>query len=313
MVNLSHENFIKVRNYIFANCDDINKAWFRYNFENCDTAEFMEALAKHQYPDGGFGRLVPEYEYNGSTLHDTEHAFRYIFFLKEKPSADNPIIQNMMRYLLNKYRPEIGSWGEEMEPGVNDGVHASWWTYGKHQYPPIPDINERIRKYNPNGNAAHAGFIALYSELVPKELYNDIIFYPTEQLKRYPENASDSPYNLHCYQKFVACLKDEVLADILNQNPTACMELDFPKWETEYVDLPCDIVETPDSVVYPGVKDVVDNSLSYLIGKIGNDEAIPLRYSFGEDPAFRILEKAYQANYTMLFLVKLKRFGRIEL
>ena len=43
----------------------------------------MDALSEYQYPDGGFGRLVPEYEYDGSTLHDTEHAMRYIFHLKK--------------------------------------------------------------------------------------------------------------------------------------------------------------------------------------------------------------------------------------
>lgn len=215
----------------------------------------MDALSEYQYPDGGFGRLVPEYEYDGSTLHDTERAIRYIFYLKEKPPENHPVIQKMMKYLLNRYRPEIGSWGEEPEPGVNDGVHVWWWTYGKHKYPAIPNIDERIRKYDANGNAAHAAFAALYSELVPYELYKDIIFYPTENILRYCdeksplfENPDDIPYGLLCYQKFVACLKDrefaEKSANILCQNPTACMELDFTKWEHDYIHLPCDVVET---------------------------------------------------------------------
>ncbi|MDD4494600.1 MAG: hypothetical protein PHV32_09705 [Eubacteriales bacterium] len=36
MIKLTHENFIKARDYIFANPDDINRAWFRYNFEDGD-------------------------------------------------------------------------------------------------------------------------------------------------------------------------------------------------------------------------------------------------------------------------------------
>lgn len=146
MEKLSYNNFIKAQDYIFTNANEINRAWFRYNFQKEDAAVFMNELSKYQYEDGGFGKLVPEYEYYGSTLHDTEHAFRYIFYLKEKPSANHLVIQKMMQYLLKRYRPEIGCWGEEMEPGVNDGLHVSWWTYGKHQYPAISNVNERIKK-----------------------------------------------------------------------------------------------------------------------------------------------------------------------
>jgi hypothetical protein len=33
MIKLSHKNFIKARDFIFTRSDDINRAWFRYNFE----------------------------------------------------------------------------------------------------------------------------------------------------------------------------------------------------------------------------------------------------------------------------------------
>jgi hypothetical protein len=34
------------------------------------------------------------------------------------------------------------------------------------------------------------------------------------------------------------------------QNPTVCTQLDLTKWEQGYEKLPCDVVDTPDSVVY---------------------------------------------------------------
>jgi hypothetical protein len=45
MVNLSYENFIKARDYIFAHCDDINRAWFRCHFEGNDAVAFGRAGA----------------------------------------------------------------------------------------------------------------------------------------------------------------------------------------------------------------------------------------------------------------------------
>jgi len=42
MEKLTKEQFQKAKAYIFAHSDDINRAWFRYNFENEDTNAFME-------------------------------------------------------------------------------------------------------------------------------------------------------------------------------------------------------------------------------------------------------------------------------
>ena len=33
MLKLTRENFDKARDYIFTHSDDINQAWFSYNFE----------------------------------------------------------------------------------------------------------------------------------------------------------------------------------------------------------------------------------------------------------------------------------------
>ncbi|GHU81935.1 hypothetical protein FACS189415_1360 [Bacteroidia bacterium] len=57
----------------------------------------------------------------------------------------------------------------------------------------------------------------------------------------------------------------EKLAAILRQHPTVCMQLDFAKWEDSYEELPCDIVQTPDNVACPAVKDLVNVSRDYLI------------------------------------------------
>ena len=40
MKKLSYENFIKAQEYIFTFSDDINRAWFRYNFEDSNTDAF---------------------------------------------------------------------------------------------------------------------------------------------------------------------------------------------------------------------------------------------------------------------------------
>ncbi|HBT64536.1 MAG TPA: hypothetical protein DEB10_07755 [Ruminococcaceae bacterium] len=332
MLKLSNKNFLKARDYIFANSDDINRAWFKYNFEGKDTSAFLDALAKYQHEDGGFGGLVYEFEYQGPCLKCTEHAFCYMFYLKDKPSADHPVVQKMMKYVLGKYRPDVGHFGQMEEPSLNEQPHVRWWEYNADECPPIADEDERILKYSPNGQAGIVAFIAQYSELVPGDLYQDIIKYPVEKILRYYDKESplygtgsvddsfeyddQSPYNLKCFQKFVACLKDKPLADkltkILCQNPTACMQLDLAKWEQGYEELPCDVVDTPDSIVYPAVKGLVDDSLGYLIRQQNDDGCWHLHWSFGEGEALAKLQSLYEAHITMLILAELGRFGRIE-
>ena len=97
MLKLTHENLIKARDYIFAHSDDINRAWFRYNFEDENTDAFIEVLAKYQHENGGFGGLYYEFDYQGLCLKSTEVAVGYIIGLKKKPSADHPVIKNMIK------------------------------------------------------------------------------------------------------------------------------------------------------------------------------------------------------------------------
>jgi len=111
-------------------------------------------------------------------------------------------------------------------------------------------------------------------------------------------------------------LKDKTLVDkltkVLRQNPTACMQLDLVKWEQGYEELPCDVVDTPDSVIYTAVKDLVDNSLDYLIKQQNDDGCWHLNWQFGEGDAFDKLQKKYEAHLTMLILAELGRFNRVE-
>ena len=326
MQKLTLENFLKAREFIFTHSDDINKAWFHYNFEDCDTAAFMDALAKYQHENGGFGGLFYEFDYQGPCLKSTEIAIGYILGLKEKPSADHPVIQNMMKYILERYHPGIGNWGDPAEPGVNDGVYCRWVRYRNEAIIPIENENERIKNYDANEKVCFAAFVALYSELVSEELYKDIIKYPIEYILRYyDENSPDyrkeifdegCPYDFEYFQWFVPCLKEKDMKDkltsILRQNPTAFMELDFAKSDNDYVHLPCDSIDSPDNIIFPAVKNLVDESLSYRINQQSDDGRWPLGWSFGESEGFRKLQILYESYLSVKILVKLNRFGRIE-
>jgi len=326
MQKLPYENFIKARKYIFKHGSDIHRAWFRYHFEGGDVDAFMQVLAQHQHDCGGFGGLFEEFDYQGPCNKSTERAISYILNLDEKPPADHPVIQNLMKYLLGRYHPEIGNWGEPAVPQVNDGVHNHWVRYRGIPIVPIESEDERIECYDANEKACFAAFVALYSELVPEELYRDIIKHPVEHILRYWDENSPQynkgifddggPYNFEYFQWFVPCLKDKEIADkltaILRQNPTVFFELDFAKSDNNYVHLPCDGVDSPNNIIYLAVKKLVDESLDYRIKQQAKDGRWPLGWSFGKERGLRKLQALYEAFITTKTLVSLKRFGRID-
>lgn len=326
MLKLTYGNFIKARDYIFTYTDEINRAWFCYNFEDYDANAFMDVLAKYQYENGGFGGLYYEFDYQGPCLKSTEMAVRYIFSLKEKPSSEHPVIKKTMKYLLENYHPEIGNWGDVAVPEVNNGVYCYWTRYRGKDIIPIESEDERIKQYDANEKACFVAFVEYYSELVPEELYLDIIKYPIENILRYwDENSPDydkeifekgTPYCFEYYQQFISCLKDKNLANrltsILRQNPTAFMELNYEKSDNGYVHLPCHSVNSPDNIIYPVIKDLVDDSLEYRIKQQSEDGRWPLGWSFGKGEGLYELQVKYEAHLSLVMLVKLKEFGLIE-
>ncbi len=326
MKKLDEGNFIKARDYILSNADDIMKAWYVYNFENNDTDVFMDVLAKYQYENGGFGKgIYYEFDYQGPCLKSTEIAIRYILNLKEKPSANHPVIQKMMKYILENYLTERGNWREVMVPEINEGVHCRWVRFKGEDTAPIISEEERIAKYDANQKVCFATFCSYYSELVPQELYNDIIKYPINHILKYWDENSpdyreeifdkDKPYNFEYFQDFILFLKDKEivkkLAEILCQNPTAFMELDYSRSDYDYVHLPCDSVKRPDSVVYDTVSELFNESLNYRINQQSDDGRWPLGWSFGKDEELQKLQLKYETYLSLEFLVKLKRFERI--
>lgn len=328
MQRLSWRAYRAARDYIDAHGADIDRAWMRYCFDDGDAAVFMDALARYQHPNGGVGGLVHEFDYPGPCLACTQSAFYYLYDMKNRPHAGHPVIRKMMAYVLARYRPEIGHWGQLLEPEVNDGLHPWWWSYEPDERS-FESFDECVRAYDPNGQAALAAFAAMYRELVPDALYRDIIRYPAETILRYYDEGSplyaqpgggkapvESPYNLVSLQPFCDCLDEEPLASrlkaILCQNPTACLELDASVWSQGYHVTPCDVVTRPDSFLYPVVRREVDGALDALIARQGGDGAWPLTFRFGEAEGFRALEAAYKAYMTAQYLAQLGRFGRID-
>lgn len=76
--------------------------------------------------------------------------------------------------------------------------------------------------------------------------------------------------------------------------------------------MPCDVVERPNSIIYPAVVNLVLDSLQYRIAQQNDDGRWPLGWSFGDDKGLKELQIKYETYRTLTMLEKLDRFGMIE-
>ena len=76
--------------------------------------------------------------------------------------------------------------------------------------------------------------------------------------------------------------------------------------------MPCDVVEHPNSIVYPAVKNLVLDSLRYRVAQQNSDGRWPLGWSFGDDEGLKKLQTKYETYRTLAILEKLDRFDMIE-
>lgn len=322
---LSRESFLRARDFIFENGGEIDRAWYRYHFEDASTDEILAVLGGYQHENGGFGGLWHEFEYDGPCLKSTEIAVRYLLGLRELP-PESPMIRRMCAYLLENFLSGTGNFREVVVPAVNDGVHCHWSRWRGEDESPIFDENERVRRYHANEKACFAAILAKYPALVPEHRLREILRCPVEHLLRHwdqhsaqylPEIfASHEPYDLEYYQILVPCLPDAALrsraAAILCQNPMAFLELDPEKSDHDYVHLACDAVDSPENVLYPAIADAVEVSLSHRIGQQAADGRWPLGWFFGDSPGLRALQTKYEAFRTLGMLIKCYNFGRIQ-
>ena len=77
------------------------------------------------------------------------------------------------------------------------------------------------------------------------------------------------------------------------------MELNSSKSDYEYVHLPCDVIDSPNNIIYLAVRDLVDSFLEFRIKQQSNDGRWPLGWAFGENEGLRKLPTLYEAHRTM--------------
>lgn len=207
MNKLKKEQFNKAAHFLKTQGNDIDKAMFKYFFEEKSLDEVVDILMIYQNKDGGFGKLDYDFECPDSCMKHTESAGRYIFALNEVP-AEHPMIQRLVPYIITNYNRTTGEWDNLVVPSVNDYPHAPWWHYSERELFVPKNRTDLIRHYDSNTNSALAGMLVKYSSLVPKDLLDEIMGIVIEKIN---VGNDFGQYGMMSDIYFVNVLKDNVL------------------------------------------------------------------------------------------------------
>jgi hypothetical protein len=124
---LTPASYSRAREFLLTHARPLERALFRFHFENAPAAEARVALAAFQNPDGGFGRaLEPDIRLPASSAIATSVAFQHLRAIGV-PAAD-PMVKAAVRWTQATFDRALQRW-PVVPPAVNGWPHAPWWTW----------------------------------------------------------------------------------------------------------------------------------------------------------------------------------------
>ncbi|MHA2385632.1 MAG: hypothetical protein ACXAEE_05430 [Candidatus Thorarchaeota archaeon] len=200
-MKLSRENFAKASEFVHSTARPVDRALFRYHFEDGSKSAVLEKLAKFQNDDGGFGNAIePDFRLRASSPMATSVGLQYCTELGI--DSDNPIIENAIKYLASTYDSENDYWPATFVD-VNDEPHAPWWH--------VAEVAPPEERTWPNPSAEILGYLHRHSVHVPKDLM-------TQLNRRALANLNSSEtieglYNVMCWDRAYRHIPEPLRSD----------------------------------------------------------------------------------------------------
>ena len=304
---LSAASFAKAKDFINRTGRPLERARFRFHFEQGSAAGVIAELAKFQNPDGGFATyLESDSRETGSSPNGTRVALKILTDVKAP--LEDPRVQAAVKYLLATFDGSTGTW-RALPKEANVAPHAPWW-----------HVHEEIGKSDVDSpvfpTAALAEYLQQYDALLPRGFLKRINDASLKYLADAPVKMQMSDIDM--LTELVRLLSPdhpqrEVAVQKLRTVLNAVVERDPDKWTT-YGIQPLSFIDSPHSPFYPGLEKEAAVNLDYILRTQKEDGGWPLNWSWSDvDPAaWKIAEKEWRAVMTLEKLERLEGFHRIQ-
>lgn len=267
---MGNDTFERARKWICLNARPVDRARFRYLFENGSREEVLAALAEYQNGDGGFGHALEADCFNpGSSPIQTWAATEILHEIGLE--KDHPIIRGILVY-LDSGKDFNGKCWLNTVPANNDYPRASWWTY-----------DSRTRdELNYNPTTALAGFALRFADR-DSGLYKKCFDIAKEAIRYLMETEKcDEMHTLACYVRLAECcrraesagysrkaglageLQIEELEKVLVQKSNKVMTWDRSLWKTKYVCKPSNFLMDRESFLYHSLAELAEYECEFI-------------------------------------------------
>lgn len=302
---LSPESFAKAKEFIDRTGRPLERARFRFHFEQGSAGSVIAELTKFQNPDGGFATyLESDSRWTGSTPMATRVGLHILNEVNAPPQ--DPHVQAAVKYLLANFDQSNGYW-HALPKEANAASHAPWWHV--HEDTGKCEVESPVFP-----TASIAGYLQRYDRLLPQGFLNRITNSSLKYLAEapVPMQMSDIDMLTELVRLLPAGQSDASVQKLRAALATGIVR-DPRKWST-YGIQPLSFILSPDSPFYPGLEKEVDLNLDYLIQTQKADGGWMLNWSWEQnDPAaWKIAEREWRGVLTLEKLERLEGFRRIR-
>jgi hypothetical protein len=302
MKTLSRSLYDKAVHFLNHDARPLERALYAYHFAGSPASDVLNAVATFQNADGGFGHaLEPDMRLNDSSVIATTVAFQH--FRELNLSADNPILANACRYLLNIYDSSHVNW-PIIPPNVDDAPHAPWWVH-----------SGDLENSKSNPRAEIAGYLNEYPQHFPDEMRETVTRSVVDYLLDQPDQLE--MHDLMCYIRLSETpnLSDNTRQTLLEKLKCVVantVEHDPEKWKN-YGLPPLSVIASPDSPFADLFTDSIHQNLDFIIDRQNEDGTWKPNWSWGDQwpDAWEQTKHDWMGVITLDNLRKLRAFGRL--
>lgn len=302
-MQLTPTAFQAARQFIEAQARPLEKARFRYHFEQGSADAVLAALAALQNADGGFGHgLEPDLRSPDSSVICTSIALQVMRSLSTP--ASNALIKAGLQYLLDQYNPHSGHW-RIIPPSADQSPHAPWWGNA---------ADASYDEFSLNPTAEILGYLYDYAATVPSDIIATVT---TKVVETVQQSDRLEMHDLLCCLRLgqTATLPTAVRQPLIQKLKGLIgqtVDTEPARW-AEYGLRPLQVVEHPQSPFLAGLEAAVAANLDYEIATQTDAGAWLPTWSWEDDfpTAWAIAQREWSGVLTVDKLLSLQRFGRL--
>jgi hypothetical protein len=282
----------------------IDVARWQYHFENGCPEAVLNALAKYQNEDGGFGHALEADSWNPNSTPIQTCTAAEILREINFADADHPIVAGMLNYLDSGADFNGKVWFNSVLTN-NDYPHAPWWHTDA----------AGMEKISYNPTAALAGFGLAYANR-KSELYEKCSVIAAEAVEHYlKSDRKEDMHTVQCYLRLMEYCESAEIYDAIDlnalreklRNDINCLiTADISLWTSNYICKPSLFFNSPKSIFYEQNQEIAEFECEFICGSRNPDGVWDLTWRWNDYPKeWAVAEnwcKGAQAVNNMLYL-----------